>query len=102
MNSRKLDVHQFTVRISPLAATFADSLPPRYAGLADQLRRVPLSVPLNIMEGSGNNKRPDQRRFYAEVRGSAMECAAILDAGTVPALVEKRRAEEVGHYFSHP
>ena len=94
MNFRKLDVYQVAVRFLPLAATIADSLPPRSANLADQLHRASLSIPLNIAEGSGKRPGPDQRRFYAIARGSAMECAAILDACTALALIEQPRAEE--------
>jgi hypothetical protein len=34
---------------------------------------------LNIAEGAGQRSRPQKRRFYAIARGSAMECAAVLD-----------------------
>jgi four helix bundle protein len=95
MNFRKLDVYQAAVRFLPLASAIADSLPPRYAALGDQLRRASLSIPLNIAEGSGKITGPDQRRFYAMARGSAMECAAILDACGALALIEQPRAEEV-------
>ncbi len=80
MNFRKLDVHRFSIRFLSLAAQVADALPPRHAGLADQLRPASLSIPLNIAEGSGKSTGPDQRRFYSIARGSAMECAAIFDA----------------------
>jgi four helix bundle protein len=95
MNFRKLDVYQTAVRLLPLASAIADSLPPRYAALGDQLRRASLSIPLNIAEGSGKSTGPDQRRFYAMARGSAMECAAILDACSALALIERPRTEEV-------
>jgi four helix bundle protein len=95
MNFRKLDVYQYAVRFLPLAAAIADSLPPRYAALGDQLRRASLSIPLNIAEGSGKSTGPDQRRFYSMARGSAMECAAILDACRALTLIEEARAEEV-------
>ena len=88
MNFRKLDVYQFAVRHLPLASEIAGSLPPRHSGLADQLRRASLSVPLNIAEGSGKTSAPDQRRFYAMARGSAMECAAIVDACVALKLIE--------------
>ena len=94
MNFRKLDVYQVAVRFLPLAASIAGNLPPRYANLADQLRRASLSIPLNIAEGSGKRFGPDQRRFYAIARGSAMGCAAILDACTALTLIEQPRTEE--------
>ncbi|MGD0307929.1 MAG: four helix bundle protein [Acidobacteriota bacterium] len=95
MNFRKLDVYQTAVRLLALVAAIADSLPPRCAGLGDQFRRASLSIPLNIAEGSGKSTGPDQRRFYAITRGSAMECAAILDACSALMLIDKSRAEEV-------
>ena len=94
MNFRKLDAYQAAVRFLPIAAGIADGLPPRYAGMADQLRRASLSIPLNIAEGSGKNSGPDQRRFYAMARGSAMECAAIIDACSALALIEQPRCQE--------
>jgi four helix bundle protein len=95
VNFRKLDVYQIAVRFLPLAAAIAESLAPRYSSLADQLRRASLSIPLNIAEGSGKSTGLDRRRFYTIARGSAMECAAILDACTALALIDKPRAEEV-------
>jgi four helix bundle protein len=88
VNSCTLDVYQVAVRFLPLAASIAGSLPSRYTGLADQLRRASISISLNIAEGSGKSSGPDQRRFYAMARGSAMECAAILDASVALNLVE--------------
>ena len=40
-----------------------------------------MSIPLNIAEGSAKPDGPDRRRYHAIARGSAMECAAILDVG---------------------
>jgi len=94
VNFRQLDVYQIAVRFLPLAAAIADSLPPRYAVIADQLRRASLSIPLNIAEGSGKSTGPDQRRFYTMARGSAMECAAIVDACTALALIDRLRTDE--------
>ncbi|MCX5744995.1 MAG: four helix bundle protein [Proteobacteria bacterium] len=47
--------------------------------MADQLRRAAESQPLNIAEGAGRTSRPDIAKHYTIARGSAMECAAILD-----------------------
>ena len=100
MNYRKLDVYQLAVRFLPLAAQLAHAMPTGYGSFADQLRRASLSVPLNIAEGSGKTTAPDQRRFYAIARGSAMECGAIVDAcsalGFIENAVERRAIEMLG------
>ena len=62
--------------------------------MADQLWRASLFIPLNIAEGSGKRTGPDQRRFYAMPRGSAIECAAIIDACHVLSLLDQSRAQE--------
>ena len=49
------------------------------ANLRDQLRRASLSCVLNIAEGAGQRSRAQKRHLYAIARGSAMECAAVLD-----------------------
>jgi four helix bundle protein len=61
--------------------------------MADQLRRAALSIPLNIAEGSGKTSGPDQRRFFSMARGSAMECAAIIDAFSALALIERAQTQ---------
>jgi four helix bundle protein len=95
MNFRGLEVYQFAIRLLPHAAEIADHLPSRYAAIADQLRRAALSIALNIAEGSGKTSGPDQRRFYSIARGSAMECAAIMDACLALALIAKSEGQEV-------
>lgn len=49
------------------------------ANLRDQLLRAAESVVLNIAEGAGRTARDDKRRFYEIAKGSATECAAVLD-----------------------
>jgi four helix bundle protein len=76
----KLDAYQRSVEFVATAAGIISELPSGYSPLADQLRRAALSVPVNIAEGVGRTSDADRRRHYAIARGSAMECAAILDA----------------------
>jgi four helix bundle protein len=92
MNFRDLIVYQQSVQVLPIAAEIATALPQVHSGLADQIRRASVSIPLNIAEGSGKTTRPDQRRFYAMARGSAMECGAIVDACVALKLVREDRA----------
>jgi four helix bundle protein len=64
------------------------------AVVRDQLRRASLSCVLNIAEGAGQRSRAQKRNLYAIARGSAMECAAIVDVlrirGLVPAFDAER------------
>ena len=76
----KLDAYQRSVEFVAATAGIISELPSGYSSLADQLRRAALSVPVNIAEGVGRTSVADRRRHYAIARGSAMECAAILDA----------------------
>ena len=47
--------------------------------LREQLGRSSLGIIANIAEGAGRTAPKDKRRFYAIVRGSATESAALLD-----------------------
>ncbi|HEY3121194.1 MAG TPA: four helix bundle protein [Vicinamibacteria bacterium] len=50
-----------------------------FAILRDQLNRASVSIVLNIAEGAGRRSPRDKRRFYATARGSAAECAAVVE-----------------------
>jgi four helix bundle protein len=45
----------------------------------DQLLRASQSISLNIAEGNGKGTNADRRRCFEIARGSALECASILD-----------------------
>lgn len=83
---QKLDVYKCAIEFLGHAAKLSEQTPKGYASLADQLRRASLSIPLNIAEGSGKFDK-DAKRFYAIARGSALECAAIIDAFAVLQIV---------------
>ena len=87
----KLDAYQRAVEFVAAAAGIISELRTGYSSLADQLRRAALSVPVNIAEGVGRTSVADRRRHYAIARGSAMECAAILDACRVLAVTSPAR-----------
>ena len=75
---QKLDVYRLAVEFLRAAMPLSERMPRDYASLGDHLRRAALSISLNIAEGSGKFNR-DAKRFYAVARGSALECAAIID-----------------------
>jgi four helix bundle protein len=76
---QRLDAYQAATKFLAEAIRLASKVPRGQGDLVDQLRRAALSTPLNIAEGSGKFSR-DARRYYTIARGSALECAAILDA----------------------
>ena len=75
---QKLDVYRCAVSFLGAAARLAEAVPRGYSSLSDQLRRAALSVPLNIAEAGGKSEA-EARRHYSIARGSALECAAIVD-----------------------
>ena len=93
---QRLDVYKCAVQFLALSSRLVANLPKGNAGLADQLRRASLSVPLNIAEAAGRTTDRDGARHYAIARGSAMECAAIVDALHVLGLADaEERAEAI-------
>jgi four helix bundle protein len=89
LSFQKLDVYRCSVEFLALAFEASTQASrgngPRAARrgngpILDQLRRAATSIPLNIAEAAGRTGGADAARCYAIARGSAMECAAILDA----------------------
>ena len=80
LSFQKLDVYRCAIEFLALAIDLTSRLPKGYASLADQFRRAALSGPLNIAEAAGRTSDADAARHYGIARGSAMECAAIVDA----------------------
>jgi len=89
-----MDVYRCAIEFLGLSARVLEAMPKGNSGLADQLKRAALSIPLNIAEGSGKTSTPDRRRFCSIARGSAMECSAILDACRVLSLVDDELIDE--------
>jgi four helix bundle protein len=95
LDAEKLQVYAVALEFRGLATVLgarADAI------VRDQLRRASLSIVLNIAEGAGLRSRPQKRNLYAVARGSAMECAAIVDvlrvSRSVPA-ADATRAREL-------
>jgi four helix bundle protein len=79
LSFQELDVYRCAIDFVAIAVQVAPHIPRGHAELRDQLRRAALSVPLNIAEAAGRTSELDAARHYAIARGSAMECAAVLD-----------------------
>src|SRR5258708_39482317 len=80
LSFQKLDVYRCAIAFLALSTGLSQNLPKVHAGLAEQLRRAALSIPLNIGEAAGRTSAADGARHYGIARGSAMECAAIIAA----------------------
>src|SRR5215204_5446528 len=80
LSFQRLEVYQRSIEFFALALEIIAELPTKgHADVADQLRRAAQSQPLDIAEGAGRTSRPDVAKHYTIARGSAMECAAVLD-----------------------
>ena len=77
-NFNRLDVYGCAISFFKLAIPLIERAPAGYHSLNDQLRRAAVSIPLNIAEGSGKFDK-EERRYFLIARGSALECAAIID-----------------------
>jgi four helix bundle protein len=85
VDADRLDVY----RVAREFDSFAARVLPRRgcASLRDQLERASASIVLNIAEGCGRYARAEKSHYYLIARGSAMECAAILDVSLSRGLV---------------
>jgi four helix bundle protein len=90
---QRLDAYRSATLFLATVTKLVTQIPKGHSDLVDQLRRAALSVPLNIAEGSGKFGR-DAARFYTIARGSALECAAILDALEALEVVDERSLQK--------
>ena len=79
LDFERLDVYRCAIDFLALAVRITGHMPRGQADLRDQLRRASTSIPLNIAEASGKTSAANRSHFHAIARGSALECAAILD-----------------------
>jgi four helix bundle protein len=71
----RLDVYRATVQFCAVVSRLRVTP----ASLRDQIDRASASVVLTLAEGIGRVSGPDRAHFFAMARGSAFECAAVLD-----------------------
>lgn len=94
LDHENLDVYHRSIDFLTLAIRLITRLPRGEKEIRDQFKRAAMSVPLNIAEGSGKPTTADRARFYGVARGSAMECAALVDVCRVAGFVAAAEAEE--------
>ena len=76
----RLDAYRVAVEFLEIADVLAKRLPRTKGQLGDQLTRASEGIVLRVAEGAGAEYRSaDQKRYFRSARGSAMECAAVLD-----------------------
>jgi four helix bundle protein len=75
----RLDVYQVARRFKRQLKDLFLCIPRGNANLLDQLKRGARSITSNIAEGSGKWSTRDKVHYMHIARGSATECAAILD-----------------------
>jgi four helix bundle protein len=80
----KLDVYglelQFVAWTTDFLTEASQSPVSHQRELLDQLDRACLSILLNTAEGNGKRQGLQRAKFFDDARGSALECAACLDA----------------------
>jgi four helix bundle protein len=80
----KLHAYQFQLRfvawVTPLIEEAKTVARGKTGEVCDQLDRASLSSLLNTAEGNGKRRGQARARYFDDARGSAMECAACLDA----------------------
>lgn len=83
----RLDVYRVSIDFVVLAIQMRKQFPRGHSDLGNQLKRAASAIPLNIAEGYGKRSNADRTRFFDIARGSAHECAAVLDLGRALELV---------------
>jgi four helix bundle protein len=91
LHHEELDAYQAAVQVLALATTVIGQVPRGNSGLADQLRRACLSIPLKFAEGYGKRSAAQRCHHYDIARGSAHECGAVFDASKCLGLVDDER-----------
>ena len=94
----KFDVYQiellFIAWVATLLTEVRSAAPGFHREVCDQLDRASLSSLLNTAEGNGKRQGKQRAKFFDDARGSAVECAACLDALAAKTLVTKARIAE--------
>lgn len=90
----RLHVYQAARRFNRAIARLLDEIPRGHADSKDQLKRAAKSITRNLAEGSGKWTVKDKAHYYHIARGSATECAAVLDELVDYGLIDESRTAE--------
>jgi four helix bundle protein len=96
----KLDVYQLGLKFVAWVYQRVDRLKGHFRHARDELIRASQSIPRNIAEGNGKHSLYDRGRFFEIARGSALECAAVLDELRIMNALEEKETIE-GKKFLH-
>jgi four helix bundle protein len=88
----RLEAYRVALEFLGVAQAILDEMPRAGSTLREQLASAAESVLLNCAEGAGRRSARDRARHFDIARGSAEECAAILDALAVRRLASGVRA----------
>lgn len=91
----KLEVYQKSLALASELIATADSLPSNLRTMSDQLRRAAVSIPSNIAEGNSRFHKAERMHFFRISRGSAFECATLIDLCSLRNALTKEQAVEV-------
>lgn len=75
---QNLEVYKKSFLINKIVYNLIKGNPQIPSYFKNQLGRASLSVQLNIAEGSAKVSHKDRKNFYVIARGSAFECASII------------------------
>jgi four helix bundle protein len=93
----KLDVYQLELKFLAWVTQFlTDISAPSLAQtreLRERLDRASLSALLNTSEGNGRRQGRQRAKFFDDARGSAIECAACLDASVAKGFASWERIQ---------
>jgi four helix bundle protein len=93
----KLDVYQLELKfltwVTQFLVDIAGPSETQKRELITQLDRASLSALLNTAEGNGRRQGRQRARFFDDACGSAIECAACLDASVAKGLAGLERIQ---------
>ncbi|WP_157907121.1 four helix bundle protein [Sorangium cellulosum] len=94
LDHENLDAYRVAIEFLALSVQLLEEIPKERRELRLQLERAAMSLPLNIAEGAGKPSPADRARYHGIARGSAMECATLLDVSRIMGVVQSKDVEQ--------